>query len=207
MAGKQEGRSFFTETRREWSVVRKCTPLQAAWRLAEAWRKGGRSGPASEQKVVGWEKRLSKEPSYVVQIRVNKAGGEIRIRSVGMGRGWKGASILGPPGQGWRAEIKRWRSWDEKKKKRKRGTKLHSDPFLAGKVIIPRNSTELPNLILCHQVSVKFLSKVPHYPPAVHSWSYGLLLPSVTLGPEVGKAAVAALQSCWPLAGQMRHAS
>lgn len=45
--GKQERRSYFTEIRREWGVVRKCIPAQAACRLAERWRKKERSGLAN----------------------------------------------------------------------------------------------------------------------------------------------------------------
>ena len=65
---------------------------------------------------------------------------------------------------------------------KQRWTKLQADPFLEGREMISRHSTEPPNPLCCHQVPVKFLGKAcaPHCPPAVCSWSEGLLLPLVT---------------------------
>lgn len=47
-----------------------------------------------------------------------------------------------------------------------RGTKQQADPFLAGQEIIPKNSTELPNLLCCCQLSLKLLGKVCAFLPS-----------------------------------------
>lgn len=74
-------------------MIRKNITVQATCSLAEGWRKKilDWQSKAIKWKLVGWQKKIPKEPSYYIRkLGVNKAGWCIRARSLRMGDGWKG---------------------------------------------------------------------------------------------------------------------
>lgn len=88
-------------------------------------------------------------------------------------------------GDGWKGCINSGFSRARTKGRDRPGAKLKAGYFLAGREVIPRISTDPPNLLCCHQVFVKLLGEVCALFPS--SWqleSQPLAAPSYPRSPD-----------------------